>query len=184
MKTMNREIWKAVKGYEQSYEVSSHGRVRSVERIVERINGSKLPIRERILKAVINSDGYLQVVLSNNGKVKAKRIHQLVAESFLNHTACGMKLVVNHINFNRQDNRVENLEIVTNRENTNQKHLNSSSDYVGVYWEKLAKKWRARIVVNGQQKHLGYFTDEYKAHLAYQAALSQLTNPTQKSLSL
>jgi len=138
---MNREIWKAVKGYEGIYEVSSHGIVKSLERIVEKSNGRKQTISERILKGCDNGSGYLFVNLSNNGKTKTKKIHQLVAESFLNHIPCGYKLVVNHINFNRQDNRVENLEIVTARENTNKKHLDSTSDYVGVYWYKSRRKW-------------------------------------------
>jgi len=181
---MSKEIWKPVKGYEGLYQVSNLGRVKSLERIVERSNGSKQTINERILKGVLNSAKYLHLNLCNQGVIKSKLIHQLVAESFFNHKPCGHKLVVNHINFDRTDNRVQNLEIVTQRENTNQKHLNSSSDYVGVCWNKSAKKWKAYIVVDGRLKYLGLFTDEYQAHLAYQSALAELSNPTQKSLSL
>jgi hypothetical protein len=181
---MNKEIWKPVKGYEGLYEVSSFGRVKSLKRIVERSDGIKRTISERIRKASINNHGYLKLNLNNQGIGKTKKIHQLVAESFLNHIPCGHNLVVNHINFNRKDNRVENLEIVTNRENTNQKHLNSSSDYIGVCWDKLAKKWRSQITIKKYVKYLGHFTDEYQAHLAYQSALTKLSNPIQKSLNL
>jgi hypothetical protein len=183
MKTMNKEIWRPVIGYEGIYEVSNLGRVKSLERIVERNNGRNKTINEKILKGRINSDRYFNIDLCNKGVIKTKTIHQLVAESFLNHKPCGMKLVVNHINFDRTDNRVENLEIVTARENANKKHLKSTSKYTGVAWYKTSKKWLASIYINGKSKHLGLFTDEYEAHLAYQSALSQLTNQTQKSLN-
>jgi hypothetical protein len=181
---MNKEIWKPVKGYEGIYEVSNLGRVKSLERIVKRSNGKKYTVNEIILKGILNSNKYLTIHLHNQGVQKTKYIHKLVAESFLNHTPCGYKLVVNHINFDRKDNRVENLEIVTARENTNQKHLKSSSDYTGVSWHKPTKKWQATISINSKLKHLGLFTDEYQAHLAYQSALAQLNNSTQKQTIL
>jgi hypothetical protein len=181
---MNKEIWKAAVGYEGLYEVSNLGRVKSLERIVERSNGGKQTLNERILKSWDDVRGYRRLRLSNQGIVKNRKIHQLVAESFLNHNPCGMKLVVNHINFDRTDNRVENLEIVTNRQNTNQKHLPSTSQYTGVYWHKTNKKWCATIYVNRKTKYLGQFTNEYQAHLAYQSAIAQLSNPTNKQTSL
>ena len=57
-----------------------------------------------------------------------------------------MKLVVNHINNNKLDNRLENIEIVTSRENSNLKHIKSSSKYVGVSWcKKRNGKWHSSI---------------------------------------
>ena len=53
------------------------------------------------------------------GKKETKQVHQMVAESFLNHIPCGYKLVVNHIDFNRTNNAVQNLELVSARENSN-----------------------------------------------------------------
>ena len=85
-----------------------------------------------------------------------------------------MKLIVNHINFIRHDNRAENLEIDTNRNNTNQKHLNSSSEYTGVSWNKKYNKWVANIRINGKLKYLGLFACELKAAKAYQDALKAM----------
>ncbi len=157
------EIWKDVKGYEGLYHVSSKGNVKSLK------YG-----KERILKAGVSSRGYKIVVLHINKKAKANLVHQLVAESFLGHTRCGFKLVVNHINYNKLDNRVENLEIVTNRENTSLKRFTSSSQYTGVGSAKQPNKWVARIVINKKLKHLGTFTDEIEAHNAYQKALAEI----------
>jgi len=181
---MNKEIWKPVIGYEGLYEVSNLGRVKSLKRIIERSNGKKLTVNESILKPRMNRGGYSRINLRNQGDMKTKLIHQLVAQSFLNHTLCGFKLVVNHINFDRTDNRVQNLELVTTRENSNRKHLPSTSQYTGVCWNKSAKKWVATISVKRKTKHLGYFTDEYQAHIAYESALAQLTNPTQQQTLL
>jgi hypothetical protein len=153
------EIWKDIKDYKGHYQVSNLGRVKSIKfKIV------------RILKPVITS-GYPRVLLHKDKKQTSRYIHQLVAEVFLNHTPNGHTLVVNHINFDKLDNRVENLEIVTQRENVNRKHLKSSSQYTGVYWSKTNKRWIATLSTKGKHKYLGSYNCEFKAHLAYQVEL-------------
>ena len=87
------------------------------------------------------------------------------------HKPNGYKLVINHINHIKKDNRLDNINIITNRENTNQSHLKSKSKYVGVIWHHVNKKWMARIQINGARINLGSFDNQYKAHLAYQKAL-------------
>lgn len=156
-----KENWKTIKDY-QDYQVSDLGNVKSL----------KLG-KERILKSAI-SKGYLFVVIFKNSKPKKRTIHSLVAEAFLNHIPKGMKLVVNHKNFIKTDNKLENLEIVTNRENTNLKHLKSASKYVGVTFHRKNNKWRARIQIEGKLKHLGLFNTEIEASNAYQLKLNSL----------
>jgi len=148
------EIWKTIEKY-PDYQISNLGNVKSLK------FG-----KEKILKQWIDDLGYCRVDL-----IKNEKVHQLVAIAFLNHNPCKYKLVINHKNFNRQDNRVENLEIVTQRENANRAHIKSSSKYVGVSWHKGSKKWMSRIVINGKRKHLGYFFEEIEASNAYQNAL-------------
>ena len=154
------EIYKDVIDYEGLYKVSNFGNIKNN--------------KDKILKSSLYKNGYLMINLCKYGIVKKRLIHQLVAESFLNHKRCGFELVVNHIDFNRTNNKVNNLETITNRENCNQKHLKSTSQYVGVSLNKENNKWRARIVLNSKIKHLGYFANELDASEAYQLELSKL----------
>ena len=157
------EVYKDVIGYEGIYQVSNLGNIKSFR------YG-----KEKQMKQSKDSSGYLKLDLNFNGIQKTRTIHQLVAESFLNHKASGMKLVVNHIDLNKTNNNIDNLEIVTIRENSNRKHLKSTSIYTGVSWNKKASKWKTVITVNNKQIFLGYFTDELEASEAYQKALKDL----------
>tara|TARA_R110002072_G_C7623862_1_gene506240 strand:- start:44 stop:541 length:498 start_codon:yes stop_codon:yes gene_type:complete len=160
------EEFKDVKNYEGMYQVSNLGRVKSLAR--------KGCLTDRVFKPQADRGGYLRLTLRKDGKAKTRTVHQLVAEAFLNHKPCGHKLIVNHKNFNRQDNRAENLEIITNRQNSDQKHIKSSSEYTGVCWDKNRNKWLASITINGKKKYLGRFTCEIKASEAYENALLNL----------
>lgn len=169
------ELWIDITGYEGLYQVSNYGNVKSLSRIVNHAKSGKLTIKERLLKLSIDAYGYRHVMLSKNGVVKIKKVHKLVAIAFLNHVPSGYKLVINHIDFNRQNNYIKNLEIVTPRVNGNKKHLESTSKYTGVSWNKAYSKWIAHIRIKGKSKHLGSFINEYDAHLAYENKLKEIT---------
>lgn len=168
------ETWKDITGFEGIYQISNLGNVKSLERLVKgkfnlRIN------KEKILKPVKDIHGYYWVTLYYGDKRNKRiKLHQLMAITFLNHIPCGHKLVVNHIDFNKENNTLNNLEIITQRENANQKHLKGSSQYVGVRFYPRNKKWVARIYINKKRHHLGYFDNEYDAHLAYQNKLKSI----------
>jgi len=167
------EIWRDVKGFEGSYQVSSLGRIKSLKRKVKKLDGERT-VNEKIFTERLNTGKYYTVGLYKNKKYYTFQVHQLVAIAFLNHTPNGYDMVVNHKNFIRTDNRIDNLEIITNRENTNNKHIPHSSQYTGVWWCKCAKKWTAKIWINKKQKHLGYFKNEDDAHLAYENELNKM----------
>lgn len=100
------EIWRDIKDYEGLYQGSNLGRVKSI-----RFG------KERILKPVTTKNGYLQVNLCKNGKVKAFRVHRLVAQTFLdnpNNLPC-----VNHKDECKTNNNVTNLEFCTYEYNSN-----------------------------------------------------------------
>lgn len=81
---------------------------------------------------------------------------------------------VDHINGNGLDNRRENLRIVSNRQNQQNRKRKTTSNYPGVYWHKGANKWVARIHMNGKREYLGSFVDEGKAAKAYENACHEL----------
>jgi hypothetical protein len=157
------EVWKELSEY-PGYAVSSFGRVKSFN---ERF--------EKIRKNVNHISGYYYVRLCKNGIKKTIAVHKLVSMAFLNHIPCGMQKTVNHKDFNKLNNYVNNLEIVTNRENNNRKHLKHSSQYTGVSWNKSKNKWEVKIYFNKKLHHLGRFENEYDAHLVYENKLLTLT---------
>lgn len=101
------EIWKDIKGYEGRYFISNIGRVSNTK---------------KILTPTDNGNGYLIISLSTKGKRKNYYIHRLVAEAFLNNP-CNLPQV-NHIDYNRQNNNVNNLEWITQIENVRHSQMN------------------------------------------------------------
>lgn len=167
---MNGEIWKDIPGYEGIYQVSNLGNVRSLDRIVHTTHGRTRFLKGTVLRPSPNTNGYHICTLSTNGNHRTSPIHQLVASAFLNHTPNRQVLVVDHINNIKTDNRLENLQLVTTRHNLS-KDTKGTSKYTGVSWNSQHKKWKANVYINGNLIHLGYFTDESEAALAYQKAL-------------
>ncbi|MEK4581840.1 NUMOD4 domain-containing protein [Bacillus sp. FSL R12-0074] len=113
-----KEEWRDIEGYEGfegMYQVSNLGRVRSMKREFIRSNGRVYNREGVILKPMVNHKGYLIVDLRNRGKRKGGFVHRLVAKAFIPNIEC--KPQVNHINGNKQDNNVNNLEWCTNGEN-------------------------------------------------------------------
>lgn len=97
-------MWKDVKGYEGIYKVSEDATIYS-------------EYSKRVLKTNKASSGYETVSLCKDGKCLTKTVHRIVAEAYLPHES-SQYLVVNHINGNKLDNRLENLEWITHKENT------------------------------------------------------------------
>lgn len=168
-----REVWHPVIGYECNYEASSIGRIRSIDRVV--ITNKKKHCKSIILKPRLGNQGYFYVSLYLNGKAKTFNVHQIIAISFLNHSPCGYKIVVNHKNFDKKDNRVDNLELITNRANSLKLNIKSSSIYTGVSFCKARKLWKSQVYINGKTINIGYFNCETKAHLNYLLTLKSVS---------
>ena len=110
------EIWKPIKGFEGLYEVSNKGMVKSLARQV--MNRGKLQSRpERILKQRKDKRGYCSVVLCKEGRIYPKAVHRLVADAFILNPE--NKPVVDHVDTNASNNKVDNLRWCTQKENCN-----------------------------------------------------------------
>lgn len=167
--TEQKEVWKSIPGYEGLYEFSNLHNVKSLSRRVKNWKGSFI-LKERILKLHFNGK-YHKVGLHLNGKEKKFGIHQLVAMEHFAHVPCGYKLVVDHIDTDTLNNKIENLQIITQRENTSRSRKITSSQYTGVSWHKKTNNWQSAIRINGKKVYLGNFDSQEEASLFYNNAL-------------
>jgi len=114
------EVWKSIPGLGDKYEISNLGRVKSksfMQRYTHWRTGKELfrKTKERILAQQLINSGYFIVHLWYEDKRVVKTVHRLVAQAF--HQNYSESLVVNHIDFDKKNNRADNLECITTREN-------------------------------------------------------------------
>ncbi len=168
---MKTTFWKDIPGYEGWYQVSVDGDVKSLPRTVTKIGASYFTVKGRLMALNKSTAGYPQVTLMKGGKERTWRVHRLV---MLAHRGAS-DLFIDHLNGVRDDNRLENLEYVDNRENVIRGiKMKGRKLPIGV---RLVKgKYCARIKVNGQQYALGGFDAPEEASLAYQRASKDLDN--------
>lgn len=110
--TTSVEEWRPVVGFEGYYEVSSEGRVRSVDRVLSTPTGPQRH-RGRLLTQRLHSRGYLQASLSKDGRTSVLLIHRLVLLAFRGEHAAEAR----HLNGNKTDNRLVNLAWGSSKEN-------------------------------------------------------------------
>ena len=172
---MQKEIWKPVPTYEGYYEVSNLGKVKSLARFVKHSSGGKKLLKERIMKMPTDSEGYSKATLAKKGVNKSFKVHVLVVWVFTGWYGNGRRdMNIDHINEVKTDNRLENLRVVSARQNKSKSIKGGTSKYTGVAWQKPLQKWRTQICINGKVKHLGVFTSELEASKAYQKALAEI----------
>ncbi len=148
-----------IKGYENLYLIDKLGNVFSIRR-------NKMLKPYYSLK--FNGLKYYTFTFSVGGKKKNHTLHKLLASTFIENS---LKLpVVDHINGDTSDNRLENLRWCTRSQNriNSKKSKNKTSQYKGVCWEKMKKKWVAQGKINGKVVKLGTFNSEIEAYHSYE----------------
>lgn len=135
---MSEEVWKDIKGYEGWFMISNKGRIKSIK-VNRHTHYPNVIKRDRFLSPFDNGHGYLVVSLGLNHTRKNHYVHRLVAEAFLEKVPG--KDFVNHIDYDRKNNNVENLEWCTQRENV----LHSSSKMRKVHNSKVGKSGQKYI---------------------------------------
>lgn len=154
------EIWKDVVGYEGYYQVSNLGRVRSLDRIAS--NGRK--IKGKILSTKANTPPYYpRVSLSVNGKMKLVQVHRLVAQAFVYNPDPEHKTQVGHKDESRTNNRADNLEWVTPKENSNmplhRKRVSKANE-----GKVLSAETKSKISLSQKGKYKGEKNPFYNKH--------------------
>lgn len=164
------EIWKDVLGYEGSYQCSSQGRVRSIDRYVASKSGSTRMSKGIILAIKLTKRGYNSVGLCVHQKIKWALVHRLVYEAFNGKT----NLQIDHINDIPTDCRLSNLQALSSHDNNLKAKARKpkTSIYPGVHKVARNEKWRAQIGRNGKKYNLGLFNTQEEAHAAYLKARS------------
>lgn len=165
---MPEEIWKPIPEYEGYYEVSDMGRVRSLKRIIFRGNGRRQSIPEIILNPLMR-DGRKSYCLRKDGKIRKINAARLVGVAFL---GAGKHQQVNHIDGNKTNDVLSNLECVSPRENINHYHSKRGLLPTGVL--KTKGGYTAKMTINGEYCYLGFFKTPIEAHEAYLRKVQEL----------
>lgn len=177
---LNIEKWKQIPNL--PYEISSLGKIRNLQ--------------GKVLKTYIQNSGYEQIKINYQGLHIHKSIHRLVAETFIPNPL--NKEYVNHIDGNKLNNTVDNLEWCTNSENilhARKTGLNpynkptlglklkprsnnaKQSQYLGVHWDKSRQRWRAVVVLDKVKYLQKRYDSEYEAALARDECIKQHNLP-------
>ena len=138
------EEWRDITGYEGLYQVSNLGRVRSLDRYVNSGYNTKRFSKGKILSFLLQKNGYAKVMLSKENTVKNADLHRLVAETFIANP--NNKTTVNHKDGNKENNKIDNLEWATQKENNN----HAAANGLNLFLKKLSvdqiKKMRKEYI--------------------------------------
>ena len=160
-----KEIWKPIKGFENKYEVSNLGNVRSLDRYSRGKSGSRKFVKGKVLKPQ-SASGYLQVYLLLDGKQKWFKIHRLVADAFIpnpNHLP-----LINHIDGNTLNNNECNLEWCDCRYNVIHGIITRKSlgievkDYIPCATKEYHKKYSKNYYRDNKDRIKAYMKEYYQ----------------------
>jgi len=136
-----KEEWKDIPGFEGLYQASTLGKIRSLDKYVNYKNKGLALKKGIILNPKISNKGYYEVTLMKNLKRYYKRVHKLIALTFIENP--NNYTIINHINENKLDNRIENLEWCTCKYNIEVYHENRMNIYQYDLNGNFIKEWKS-----------------------------------------
>ncbi|MBO2727262.1 NUMOD4 domain-containing protein [Lactiplantibacillus plantarum] len=177
-KVIEAEIWRDVKGYNGAYQVSSMGRVRSTDRIINLTNGNQRHVSGHVICSHDNGLGYMQVnLMDESHKLHAMLVHKLVLDTFmpLSDIEASTLTDVDHIDNDRANNRLSNLRRVTHADNLRKAHRMSQIRHACI-----AINDNGEVVIKAESmtamaELLGVSQATISAHISSGKSLSGLT---------
>lgn len=146
----DKETWKDIKGYEEYYQISNFGNVRSKNRwVINHQNGTTRHVKGENLTPWDNGNGYLVITLNKERKRKNYYIHRLVAEHFLDNPE--RKTQVNHLDYDKHNNKSSNLEWCTQKENVFHSLENMKKPKSKCIPSSTGEKYITKKLVSGKQ---------------------------------
>ena len=156
------EEFKEVPGYDGMYQIGNFGTFKSFK------TG-----KWKVVKGGIGKNGRRFFCLKNGRNITTRNAAAIIMMAFRGFKPCGMGLVVDHIDNACTNDRLDNLQIISQRENSSKDKL-GTSEFTGVNLRKNNKKWRSQIGINKKLVHLGLFVNENEAGEMYKLALANV----------
>jgi hypothetical protein len=165
------EVWAAVPNYERTHKVSNMGRIKSIERIIPGQLGGEFKKPDKILKQAISRCGYLNIRIGQGEKKATLSVHRIVLGAFSGNS----DLHIDHVDGDKKNNCLSNLEYVTKRENCSRWHQSKGKELPpGV--QKKRNNFSAQIYTQGRYWSLGTYKTIIEASNRYQQVLSDIQN--------
>lgn len=157
------EEWYDIPGFENSYKINK--------------NADVIGPRNKILKPSLHNSRYLKLTLRKNKKSVYVMVHQLLGLTFFEgYKLNNRKIIVDHIDNNKLNNKLDNLQIISFRKNVSKDKVNTTSKYTGVSKNKINNKYLVYINTTGKNRYIGSFTNEIDAANAYNNELNKYLN--------
>lgn len=162
------EQFKSIKNYEGLYEISNRGNVKSLAKSWVIGGGHIRKKPETILRPGVDTRGYFHVRLCKDGKTRSYAIHPLVWDHFGDKARDGRKLQIDHIDGNKLNNYRNNLQLLTQRQNTNKGYSDKKRSGLPTNVFRNGNRFQAKIHINGKCLYIGTFQNVDEASVASQ----------------